>query len=306
MAKNFEDLKKSIEEEKQERIKKEQEQKDKKRKKILIRSSIGAVALIGSITFATTPRTLDEGEIGIVTEFGKIKKIEREAGIKFVKPFIGRMTKMDIRTKVKSADMEASSKDEQKVIAKVSYNYHLDFNKVEALYREVGADWERILLEDSNIVLQCFKNEAVKYNVESILTNREKISQDTQKAINDKLAKYGIVIDSFNAANLDFSKEYNAAIEKKQIAEQEAKTAIQQKEKIKTEAEAKVEAAKGEAEANKILTENLSDRIIELERIKAQLKAIEKWNGILPNVTGENAIPFIQADNQEGKTNTKK
>lgn len=305
MINNFEELKKSIEEEQQERMQKEQEQKNKKRKKILIRSSIGAAVLIGGITIATIPRTLDEGEIGIVTEFGKIKKIEREAGIKFVKPFIGRMTKMDVRTKVKSVDMEASSKDEQKVTAKVSYNYHLDSSKAEELYREVGADWERILLEESDIILQCFKNEAVKYNVESILTNREVISEDTKKAINEKLTKYGIVVDSFNAANLDFSKEYNAAVERKQIAEQEAKTAIQQKEKIKTEAEAKVEQAKGEAKANSILTENLNDQIIELERIKAQLEAIKKWNGVLPNVTGDNAVPFIQI-NEENKTNVKK
>ena len=305
MINHFEELKKSIEEEQQERMQKEQEQKNKKRKKTLIRSSIGAAVLIGGITIATMPRTLDEGEIGIVTEFGKIKKIEREAGIKFVKPFIGRMTKMDVRTKVKSVDMEASSKDEQKVTAKVSYNYHLDSSKAEELYREVGADWERILLEESDIILQCFKNEAVKYNVESILTNREVISEDTKKAINEKLTKYGIVVDSFNAANLDFSKEYNAAVERKQIAEQEAKTAIQQKEKIKTEAEAKVEQAKGEAKANSILTENLNDQIIELERIKAQLEAIKKWNGVLPNVTGDNAVPFIQI-NEENKTNVKK
>ncbi len=294
----------------QEELEKELQNKQKKQrgKKVLIRSSIavGAISVIGGIALATSMKTLDEGQIGIVTEFGKITKIEREAGVKFIKPFgINTITKMDIKTKVKSVEMEASSKDEQKVTAKVSYNYHLDSSKAEELYREVGADWERILLEESNIILQCFKNEAVKYNVESILTNREVISEDTKKAINEKLQKYGIVVDSFNAANLDFSKEYNAAVEKKQIAEQEAKTAIQQKEKIITEAEAKVEQAKGEAKANSILTENLNDQIIELERIKAQLEAIKKWNGVLPNVTGENAVPFIQID-EENKTNTKK
>lgn len=294
----------------QEELEKELQNKQKKQrgKKVLIRSSIavGAISVIGGIALATSMKTLDEGQIGIVTEFGKITKIEREAGVKFIKPFgINTITKMDIKTKVKSVEMEASSKDEQKVTAKVSYNYHLDSSKAEELYREVGADWERILLEESNIILQCFKNEAVKYNVESILTNREVISEDTKKAINEKLQKYGIVVDSFNAANLDFSKEYNAAVEKKQIAEQEAKTAIQQKEKIKTEAEAKVEQAKGEAKANSILTENLNDQIIELERIKAQLEAIKKWNGVLPNVTGDNAVPFIQI-NEENKTNVKK
>lgn len=215
----------------QEELEKELQNKQKKQrgKKVLIRSSIavGAISVIGGIALATSMKTLDEGQIGIVTEFGKITKIEREAGVKFIKPFgINTITKMDIKTKVKSVEMEASSKDEQKVTAKVSYNYHLDSSKAEELYREVGADWERILLEESNIILQCFKNEAVKYNVESILTNREVISEDTKKAINEKLQKYGIVVDSFNAANLDFSKEYNAAVEKKQIAEQEAKTAI--------------------------------------------------------------------------------
>jgi hypothetical protein len=38
---------------------------------------------------------------------------------------------------------------------------------------------------------------------------------------------------------------------------------------------------------------NISPDLIELRKIEANLKAIEKWNGILPQVTGAGAVPFI-------------
>jgi hypothetical protein len=38
---------------------------------------------------------------------------------------------------------------------------------------------------------------------------------------------------------------------------------------------------------------NISKDLIELRKIEANLKAIEKWNGILPQVTGAGAVPFI-------------
>ena len=38
---------------------------------------------------------------------------------------------------------------------------------------------------------------------------------------------------------------------------------------------------------------NISTDLIELRRIEANLKAIEKWNGILPKVTGSGPVPFI-------------
>jgi len=64
-------------------------------------------------------------------------------------------------------------------------------------------------------------------------------------------------------------------------------------ERIKIEGEQTITSAKAEAEALRLQRANISTDLIELRKIEANLKAIEKWNGILPQVTGNGAIPFI-------------
>ena len=59
------------------------------------------------------------------------------------------------------------------------------------------------------------------------------------------------------------------------------------------EAEQTIAAATAEAEALRLQKMNISPDLIELRKIEANLKAIEKWNGILPQVTGGGAVPFI-------------
>lgn len=58
------------------------------------------------------------------------------------------------------------------------------------------------------------------------------------------------------------------------------------------EADQTIAAATAEAEALRLQKMNISPDLIELRKIDANLKAIEKWNGVLPQVTG-GAVPFI-------------
>jgi seryl-tRNA synthetase len=83
------------------------------------------------------------------------------------------------------------------------------------------------------------------------------------------------------------------AIESKQTAEQLALKAKRDLDRIKIEAEQKVTAAKAEAESLRLQRANISSELIELRKVEANLKAIDKWNGILPQVTGGGAVPFI-------------
>jgi len=64
-------------------------------------------------------------------------------------------------------------------------------------------------------------------------------------------------------------------------------------ERIKIEAEQKITTAKAEAESLRLQRANISLDLIELRKVEANLKAIDKWNGILPQVTGAGAVPFI-------------
>ncbi|HPP87025.1 MAG TPA: prohibitin family protein, partial [bacterium] len=62
-------------------------------------------------------------------------------------------------------------------------------------------------------------------------------------------------------------------------------------------AEQKVAQAQAEAEALRIQRQQVTNELLRLREIEVQMKAVEKWNGILPTVTG-NAMPFIQLPRQ--------
>ena len=74
--------------------------------------------------------------------------------------------------------------------------------------------------------------------------------------------------------------EYNAAIEAKQTAQQNALKAEQDLARIKIEAEQKIEQAKAEAETYRLQNQEVTDKTL-------ALKYLEKWDGKLPTVTSD-------------------
>jgi len=86
-----------------------------------------------------------------------------------------------------------------------------------------------------------------------------------------------------------FQKCFNDAIEAKVTAEQNALAAKNKLEQVKFEAQQMVEAANGKAKAIQVEASAIANNPLVL-----QLRALEKWNGILPQYVGSGSIPFIQ------------
>ena len=124
-----------------------------------------------------------------------------------------------------------------------------------------------------------------KISLKNTAVSAKKVMEDgdrTHAAIASTLTAelYGLKVLDVSIKNFDFSAEYNASIEKKTIAEQNALTAKQELEISKAEAEKKKVEAQGEAEANKIKEQTITDKILVQQWI-------EKWDGKLPTVSGD-------------------
>ena len=101
-----------------------------------------------------------------------------------------------------------------------------------------------------------------------------------------RLADYGVILDDVSLTEIDFSAEFNAAIEAKQVAEQKVQEAQFIADRAAKEAEARINKAEGEAEAQRLQQQSLTPELL-------QKMAIEKWNGELPRViSGENGTFF--------------
>lgn len=227
--------------------------------------------------------TIKSGEVGIITRFGKIIDTTKNEGLVFKLP-IDKMTKINIKVQKYEnyTALSTSTKDMQVVNnIKVSINYRLDKDKVIDLYKKVGVDYNTNVLEPS--IQETVKAVISKYTAEELVTRRSEISLDMNNTLDERIKGYGINSVAVSINNFDFSAAYNEAIEKKAVAEQEVETSKNQLEKAKIDAEKKKVEAQGEADANALLEESLTDEII-------MQKFIEKWNGELPKVTSSDNI----------------
>lgn len=222
-------------------------------------------------------------------------------GIHFMLPMAQTIHPMSVRVDKRQLEASAASKDLQQVGVQVVINYHLDPDKVALTYQQVGDEYLAKLIEPS--VQESIKAVTAEYNATDLIAKRPEVKSKAQEILTQRLDKFHILVDDFSITDFNFSAEFAKAIEAKQVAEQEALKKNYELQQAKKEAEIAVSRAQGErdatiaraqgqAEEQKLLRQNVNDQIIKLKSIEAQMKAIEKWDGKMPTVSG-GATPLL-------------
>lgn len=200
-------------------------------------------------------------------------------------PYIDDMIIMDVRVLKEQVNADSASKDLQTISTVVALNFHLDASKVGKIYKEVGLNYKEKLIDPA--IQESVKASTAKFTAEELIVKREDIREQIKNLLKKKLETRWINVDDVNIVNFNFSPSFNRAIEEKVTAEQEALAAKNRLERIKFEAEQAVAQARWKAESTRIESEALKSNPEILE-----LRALEKWNWVLPQVTWSNT-PFI-------------
>ncbi|OGS21762.1 MAG: HflC protein [Elusimicrobia bacterium RIFOXYA2_FULL_40_6] len=241
------------------------------------------------------------GERGVVLNFGAVQKTVLGEGLHFRIPIVQTVAIMDVKVQKSLTNAAASSSNLQEVSSEVALNYHIIPDKANLVYQSIGIEFKERIIDPA--VQEVVKAVSANYSAEELITKRPLVSEAMRANLAERLMPYNIAVDAFSIVGFSFSKIYLEAIESKQTAEQLALKAKRDLDRIKIEAEQTVTAARAEAESLRLQKANISTDLIELRKIEANLKAIDKWNGILPQVTGSGAIPFIGVGDIQGKTN---
>jgi prohibitin 2 len=236
------------------------------------------------------------GERGVVLNFGAVQDVVLDEGLHFRVPIMQTVIPMDVKVQKSESEAAAASSDLQDVSSKVALNYHIIPDKANVVYQTLGVSFKERIIDPA--VHEVVKAVTAKYTAEELITKRPAVSDAMKTALTERLLMHNIAVDAFSIVGFSFSKIFMEAIESKQTAEQLALKAKRDLERIKIEADQKITAAKAEAESLRLQRANISTDLIELRKIEANLKAIEKWNGILPQVTGAGAVPFIGVGEQ--------
>lgn len=279
----------------------------KSKTKAAVTAAVIAAAAVIIVGSAAT--IVPAGHTGVIVTLGEVSQNVLDEGFHFKLPFIQSVQNVSNKIQVYETPASAVSKDLQTVSSTIAVNYRLVSGKSAEMYQNVGMDYQTVLI--TPVVQECMKAATAKYTAEQLITERTAVGDEVKAELDNKLNDYGIYIEKFNIVNFDFSAEFNAAIEAKQVAEQNLiKTQTEQKQQIviaEAEAKKKVIAANAEAEAilakaeaqadaNRKIEASLSNKVL-------MYNQIDKWNGVMPKVTsGNNGSLMIEIPVEENNT----
>lgn len=270
---------------------------------------IAAFALLSSLAVI-----VESGHVGVVRTLGAVNPTPLREGLHFKKPFMDQVEQMDVRLTASHAEATAASKDLQTVTTQVTMQYSLNGDLAPLTYQRIGTLGKVSASLVEPAIQECVKGVTAKFTAEELVTKRELVKQQIQESlntfINNTLSEKGLA-NSIHIANLaitdfNFSEEFNRAIEAKVKAEQMALQAKNEKIMRTTQAEASAAERKLAADAEAYSTEVQSKARADAIQREAlalkqspeiiQLRSIEKWDGVLPRISGSNVVPFMNVD----------
>jgi len=282
--------------------------KNIKKARIWIISGVVALLLIAAVGSAMT--VVPAGHAGVVVTMGSVSQRVLDEGLHFKAPFVQQVVMMNNKIQKTEVSSNSVSKDLQTISSSVAINYHITKDASATIYQTIGEQYADTVLQPA--IQEAVKAVTAQYTAEELITKRSAVGDEIGQTLSNKVSEYGILIDKFNIVNFDFSEEFNAAIEQKQVAEQnklraetekeqqiiEAEAAAKQKTiAAEAEAEATLKKAEAEAAANEKINASLNDRVLRYQQI-------EKWDGKYPNVVSDSAsilvdLPTDNSDNTQ-------
>lgn len=227
---------------------------------------------VGSVLvfFAMCFRVIGVGEVGVVTRFGRVVS-EQQSGAMLKLPWpIESLSKFDVKTQKDEAKVAAASSDLQDVNATIALNYNLNPGSVGDVFRSIGTKYKERIIDPS--LQESFKAVSAQYPISELISKRGEVKDKVRDSLRERLGKIGVAVTDVSIVNLEFSKEFTAAIEQKQVAEQKVQ-----------EANFKLEQVKKEAEAQRLQKETLTTELL-------RKYAIDKWDGKMPQYVGGDSV----------------
>lgn len=263
--------------------------------------NIRKFALLAFMATLIGCHTVDPGTAGVIIDWDGVQTTPMPEGFHSVNPFTDTIVNYPVKIQVYNAPASAMSKDMQLANTQVTVNYKVATADTPILYQTVGMidDLENVLIRPK--VQDTVKKYTAQYAAEQLIGDRETVTMAIKDELVAELVDLNITVTEVSLTNFTFADEFQKAVEDKQIAEQQAKTAMNEVEIVRADAaktvvraeanaKATLEQATAQAEANRLLDRSLTDKVIRYE-------AMQKWDGHYPKVvSGEGSDLLISID----------
>ena len=237
------------------------------------------VIIVAVIILAMCVRVVDTGEVAVVTQFGEVKGTVSE-GLHAKSPFEEYNKILVTQQQVEEIYFTAT-KDIQSIDQQIVTQIVVDPSMAESLYRKFKGNHIDSIVKP--ILYDGFKSATAGFTLEEAIAKRDELSAKMHTNVKDSLAQYGIAVISVEIKDVQIPEDYRRAVEEKKVAEQVKARAETEKQTAIIRAEQELEVRKLEAEANLVVTESLTEQIL-------QKMYLERWDGKLPStLVGDSA-----------------
>ena len=251
------------------------------------------VVLMFALIVATSAAScVHTGHVGVVTVFGRVTGQTLSEGLHIVNP-VSKVAELSVKTQEIKEHASVPSKEGLIMGVEASILYHLDPAQAATVYQKVGPNYAEVLLIPtfrSGIRAITAANTAASLYSDA----RESIARSIMEDVARQVAPRGIVVENVLLRDLQLPDTLKLAIEAKQQAQQEAQRMEFVLQREKQEAERKRVEAAGIKDFQDIVTQGISEKLLEWKGIEATMELVKSQNSkVIVVGNSRNGLPLI-------------
>lgn len=279
------------------------------------RSIISAAAIlagmfVGFVMLMSAWVNIPQGQVGIVFDksAGGVLKEHLKEGWHFRRPITQWVRKYPVALRTYSSIgagegsdpgspmIDLPTQEGQHIQQEISIVYNVDPDKATFVFDKFqGQDIEDI--ETTFIrrtIISVANTVAGKYSIMDIYgPKKDEVQAKIMDQLGTEFERWGFHLDRVNLGHSKFPESIEASLQAKVAAQQQAETAKFKLQQAEVDKQAAIAQAEGQAKANQLIQASLTPKLVEL-------KAIEKWDGSVPQFAGgSQMIPFISTKASE-------
>lgn len=242
-----------------------------------------------SLIFLSGCSIIRPGEIGVKQKLGKLSEKSYSQGAIWYNPFTTKVIKTNVQINDIELSLSLPSKEGLSVVAQISILYRVDENSVPKVIKSIGLGYESII---SNVFRSASADVCSKYFAKDMHSGmRAEIESAIKIKMGENLSAQGIVVEAVLMKSIQLPSGLSNSIEQKLQAEQDAMRMVFILQQEKLEAERKIIEATGTKDAQKIISEGLTDQIIKIRSIEAFVELSKSSNSKIIITDGK--VPYL-------------
>eukprot|EP00475_Leptophrys_vorax_P004886 TRINITY_DN12929_c0_g1_i1.p1 TRINITY_DN12929_c0_g1~~TRINITY_DN12929_c0_g1_i1.p1 ORF type:complete len:296 (+),score=70.01 TRINITY_DN12929_c0_g1_i1:88-975(+) len=242
-------------------------------------SGLGALLIgAGSLAYVgyNSLYTVDGGHRAVI--FNRISGVRDDVigeGTHVIIPWFEWPTIYDIRTRPKKISSPTGTRDMQTVNITLRVLYKPRAASLPEIHRRFGNDFDERILP--SIVNETLKSIIAQYNAAQLITQREDVSRKIRQSLEERASDFSILVDDVSITHLSFTPDYAAAVERKQIAQQDAERAKFTVLQAEQDKKSNIIRAQGEARSAEMVGRALKKNpgFVELRKLEAAREIAE-------------------------------